>query len=183
MLLVCLCAFLVVHTYYDDLADRQLTDNRDIYFNEVVFRTEFGSSSKTIRKWTRDIRIFVAGNPSDALSCELNKVIGELNELVSGIQLTLVDSEDKSNLIAFFGSGDGYLKFEPKAKPYIEELLGFVWLNWDSQSEIQFGSIFVDTVKTQSIERQRHIVREELTQALGIMNDSYRYPNSIFYDG
>jgi hypothetical protein len=30
---------------------------------------------------------------------------------------------------------------------------------------------------------QRSILREELTQSLGLYNDSWKYPNSIFYQG
>ncbi len=29
----------------------------------------------------------------------------------------------------------------------------------------------------------KHVLREELTQSLGLMNDSFKYKNSIFYQG
>ena len=31
------------------------------------------------------------------------------------------------------------------------------------------------------IQSQKHLLREELTQSLGLRNDSYTYPESIFY--
>ena len=34
----------------------------------------------------------------------------------------------------------------------------------------------------ETIRRRRHILREELTQVLGLINDSHRYPDSMFYE-
>ena len=105
----------------------------------------------------------------------------KLNGLVSGFQLKLVNSRDESNFVVYFGDGAGYLDIESNAKPYIQENRGFFWVYWNSDSELQSGSIFVDTERTENIVIQQHILREELTQALGIMNDSYNYADSIFY--
>jgi hypothetical protein len=33
------------------------------------------------------------------------------------------------------------------------------------------------------VEAQKSVLREELTQSLGLCNDSWEYPNSIFYQG
>ena len=33
------------------------------------------------------------------------------------------------------------------------------------------------------MKRQRHVIREEITQSLGLFNDTYDYPESIFYQG
>ena len=41
------------------------------------------------------------------------------------------------------------------------------------------ANLFV--LKTQAEIYRRHLLREELTQSLGLMNDSNQYPESIFY--
>ena len=41
--------------------------------------------------------------------------------------------------------------------------------------------IFIDTERANGLKRQKHLVREEVTQALGLMNDSPEYPDSMFY--
>ena len=47
-----------------------------------------------------------------------------------------------------------------------------------------FCITFVDLNRTVGeTEFQKHILREELTQSLGLFNDSEKYENSIFYDG
>ena len=40
--------------------------------------------------------------------------------------------------------------------------------------------MYVDTERCTSIDAQKHLLREELTQSLGLFNDSDKYPNSIF---
>ena len=35
----------------------------------------------------------------------------------------------------------------------------------------------------QGRKRQKHVIREEITQSLGFLNDTYDYPESIFYQG
>jgi hypothetical protein len=46
------------------------------------------------------------------------------------------------------------------------------------------GYCFVDMIKTgNDTEAQRSILREEITQSLGLCNDSWKYKNSVFYQG
>ena len=40
--------------------------------------------------------------------------------------------------------------------------------------------MYVDIYRANDQE-QKHLLREELTQSLGLFNDSYKYPESIFY--
>lgn len=42
-------------------------------------------------------------------------------------------------------------------------------------------AIFIDTERANGLKQQKHLVREEVTQALGLMNDSPEYPDSMFY--
>jgi hypothetical protein len=40
--------------------------------------------------------------------------------------------------------------------------------------------MYVDIVRANAVE-QKHLLREELTQSLGLAKDSNKYPESIFY--
>jgi hypothetical protein len=40
--------------------------------------------------------------------------------------------------------------------------------------------MYVDIYRCTKLDGQKHLLREELTQALGLFNDSYKYDNSIF---
>ena len=48
---------------------------------------------------------------------------------------------------------------------------------------IEMSLIFIDTKRTWDDNQRKDILREELTQALGFGQDSYLYPNSVFYQG
>jgi len=50
-------------------------------------------------------------------------------------------------------------------------------------NQIDMSLAFVDTERTSNNSQRKHILREEITQSLGFGNDSYRYPESIFYQG
>jgi hypothetical protein len=44
--------------------------------------------------------------------------------------------------------------------------------------------MYVDVERTSfNYDAQKHLLREELTQSLGLLNDSWKYPESIFYQG
>ena len=58
--------------------------------------------------------------------------------------------------------------------------MGFFWGWWDNTGAIYKGKVLIAADGISQQERS-HLIREELTQSLGIMNDSYRYKDSIFY--
>ncbi|NOQ36649.1 MAG: DUF2927 domain-containing protein [Methylococcaceae bacterium] len=157
--------------------------NHDVieYFNELAFGSEFGGESKRCSKWATNMKIFVAGKPPAYLDKELDKIIKEINTLISPIKLLRVNSKRESNYIIFFGSGEGYTNIEPKAKAYIDENWGLFWVYSNRNNEIFRGTMYVDIFRTKNKNAQKHLLREELTQSLGIMNDSYKYSDSMFY--
>jgi hypothetical protein len=161
------------------------------YYNEIAAHSEYstdGVTSFTPKKWKTDIKIFVKGYDSIACS-ELIKVVSELNELIDSIEINIVDNESESNLIAFFGWFLDYDKLEPLAEPYTGSNHGLACLYPGTNDDFIKGSIYVDVVRCgwfpteQSVILKKHLVREELTQALGLLNDSMKYPDSIFYEG
>jgi hypothetical protein len=54
----------------------------------------------------------------------------------------------------------------------------------EEEEEVAEGLMYVDVTRASNDENaQKHLLREELTQSLGLFNDSYKYDNSIFYQG
>lgn len=172
----------------------QETDEPDIiqkspeahdYFKEIAFKGEFGDNqSEHIKKWTKDIRFFVMGDPSEPLLDELDRVVNELNAMIQAPQLIQTNHEQEANYRIFFGSGSEYAEeIESNASPYIDDNYGFTWIYWNSAFEITRGSMYVDIYRTETLDEKKHLLREELTQSLGLLNDSEQYPESIFYQG
>lgn len=147
------------------------------YFMEVALGAEYGQeATPRIRKWNRDIRIQVFGRPTPADLSTLQAVIRELNALVKGaIRLQLVDRNP--NLTLHFAPESQFRQLEPA---YVPVNFGFFVTRWNHRGQIDRANILIATTGITQTERS-HLICEELTQSLGLMRDSYRYADSMFY--
>lgn len=151
------------------------------YFLEVGFGNEFRPSFDNLRKWTEDIKIFVPDTTYSELMNELEQIIDEINDLSSTIKLQRVYSQSESNYIVFFGNANTYVnQYEGKAANWVTNNYGLFFTYWDD-FEIFRGTMYVDVTRTEGIDCQKHLLREELTQSLGLMNDTNGYENSVFH--
>lgn len=150
------------------------------YFKDIALGFEFGNFSRITRKWDVDMKIFVEGSISNILSLELNQIIAELNELVSdGFEIRIVDQASEANYILFLGTGDEYAEMYPDIADLVETNLGLFTVFWDDLDQLNSGRMYVD-IERANTTIQRHLLREELTQSLGLARDSDRYLESIF---
>ena len=151
------------------------------YFIEIAFGSEFAGGFDYARKWNSDMKVYLPDTVYDYLNEELELIINELNPLLQGMQITQVDNRDEANYIIYFGDRFTYVNdFEPNATDYVASNWGLFYIYWDNWV-INRGSMYVDVIRTLDRDCQKHLLREELTQSLGLMNDSYRYPDSMFY--
>ncbi|MGB3616342.1 MAG: DUF2927 domain-containing protein [Elainellaceae cyanobacterium] len=154
------------------------------YFREIAFGNEFGDNSQHIRKWTEDITIRVHGRPTSRDRNTLDTVVNELNDLIGryskGVQAYELNDWDtrQASLNIYFVPHLEFSNYEPNYQP---GNLGFAYVNW-KQDRIYKGQILISTTDITQAERS-HLIREELTQSLGLLQDSNRYEDSIFYQG
>jgi len=151
------------------------------YFEEIAFGSEFGSSNQNLRKWQTDVKIFVTGDVPNHLALELTRIIEELNHLQQEIKIYRVNTKEQANYVMYLGDAKGYEQIEPHAKSKTKDNWGLFWVYWNNQNAIYKASMYVDIQRTKSTQAQKHLLREELTQSLGLMNDSYRFKDSIFF--
>ncbi len=146
------------------------------YFSEIALGAEFGDEIPVIKKWNQNIRIKIEGEPTSEDLEIINDIIVDLNELISGIKIKLV--EKKENLTITFSPESDFGSIDQN---YIPTNYGFFWALWhDDNYVIYNASILVSSAEITQNERS-HLIREELTQSLGLMNDSGKYIDSIFY--
>ena len=73
------------------------------YFLEVALGPQYGESSPLIRKWDKDLRIKVNGNPTENDIKYLNQVINELNILLQNkIKINGVCNIQRKPIFMFF---------------------------------------------------------------------------------
>lgn len=174
---------LLLGTHYFAIGDQSEQRRVLDYFNEVVYGSEFSGGDAVVRKWNNDICVYVIGDAPKYLVMELEEVIGELNGLIKPLKIKQVNDQTEASLTLFFGRGDEYASIEPRAKEHVAHNYGLFWVDWDENGVLTKASVYVDIYRAKSPRLQKHLLREELTQALGIMRDSYTHKDSIFYQG
>jgi len=184
-------SFLVFLLVYTNV----LTQNYEVntYFNEIVSKNEFNNKT-SINKWNKDVKIFICDNTEDnlysknvdddvvVLKTELQKIVKELNEYINGITIEIVEVKDSANFLIYLGSDNWYNSCVTKSVNYTKNNLGLFLIS-KSNNVITKGTMYVDIYRTETINEKKHLLREELTQSLGFFNDSWSYPESIFYQG
>ena len=150
------------------------------YFTEIALGFEFSNSSKITRRWNTDLKVYLSGDDNPSLKAELDSIITELNNLITtNMSIYLVDEQVNSNFHIFLGSASDYVSIYPNSADLVESNWGLFFVNWDSSNYFYTGHMYVDTERADST-AQKHLLREEFTQSLGLANDSYKYSDSIF---
>ncbi len=151
----------------------QKFDEALTYFQEIAAFSEF-KGAKPITKWTKDVRIQVHGELTDSDRATLNDLLTFYNQIDGMPRLDLVESQPNVNL---------YFVPSKEMKQYIQDYvqgnLGFFEVFWNGGFEIYAATITISSDRTGLLDRN-HLIWEELSQCLGLMNDSYQYQNSIF---
>jgi hypothetical protein len=145
------------------------------YFEEIAFGTEYGGGSEVIHRWTDDVAVAVHGDLNEEDRANLCRVLFDINALVDTIDVSIVGSGQNVNL--YYAPQSDFKGIEPG---YVPGNLGFFYTWWDATGSMTEAKILIATDQVTQAERN-HLVREELTQILGLMKDSYAYPDSIFY--
>ncbi len=146
------------------------------YFMEVAMGSEYGLGNFAVRKWQTDIRFEVIGDPTLRDLEVLHDVVAELNHLI-GDHVTLSIVPADGNVKIHFIPHDEFHYYEPGGIVFYG---GFFWTWWNAVGEIHSGRIVIGADRiTQHV--RSHLIREEVTQVLGLMNDSEKYPDSIFF--
>ena len=147
------------------------------YFFEIAFGTEYGASQSLLHKWENNIGIKVNGTPTSADLDTLNQVVTELNSLVNSISLRIVDQNP--NIDIHFTTMGQFASIIPG---YVQGNMGYFSVWWNEIGAIYYANVLIASEGLSQQERS-HLIREELTQSLGIMKDSNRYKDSIFFQG
>ena len=164
-----------------DVPVKEFSPEAKEYFNKVAYGSEFDNGNTSLKKWNQDVKIYVVGDKRDYLMSELRSIVGELNGLMSTINVTIVSNKSDANLVVLFGSAQDYNEFDSGSIGYTDHNQG-LFIAYGSE-ELTYATMYVDVERTSTREGQMHLLREELTQSLGLCNDSYDYPESIFYQG
>lgn len=146
-----------------------------------------------IRRWHQNvIHISVLGHPTEQDWRVMRQVSTELSQL-TGMVMTLTEtsaqrinaqaSQHQPDIEIHFRPGTDFAQILPTYQPGNQ---GFAWVWWGEES-IEHATILIESreIAQQGVSptERSHLIREELTQSLGLMQDSWSQPDSIFYQG
>ncbi len=145
------------------------------YLTEVGLGSEFGNNPKVINKWNSPIRIQLHGSYTTADERELDSIISELTRL-TGLSITR-RAGNSANINIHFIPEENFHLVSPGYSQNSDQM-GIFQTFFEADNTIYKAII---AIQHDLRGRTRpHILREELTQSLGLMKDSHRCTNSIF---
>lgn len=162
--------FIIDHTRY--------TEDEIAYLEEIAFASEYGSSYDRVKKWNTDLRIGVRGHPDAAELQALEQVMQDANRLMEGVKM--VREDENPNVVMYFIPHKDFVKYT--SKELAKANWGLVTFQDGSEGVIQSAQVLIATDKGTPASRA-HLIREELTQGLGMAQDSWKYEDSVFYQG
>ncbi|MCA9390388.1 DUF2927 domain-containing protein [candidate division WWE3 bacterium] len=161
------------------IAVEHISDDLKNYFEEIVFGGEYGNVTSAITRWEQSyVTVETVGTIDDKSITCLNVVISDFNGLSETAQLQLASAN--ADIVMHFAPESSFKTIEPN---YVPINMGFFWAYWNTNSQIYDGTILIDNTDDLTDAERCHLIREELTQIMGPKNDSYRYEESIFYQG
>lgn len=167
---------------YGPKADRYVRQHLIDLLIEVALGAEYGSDIKLLKKWTTPMRLYVESDLSPELQATLFDVINEINVLCTdGFYIEQTTDSLSSNTYLYAGPALDFAKRFTQLTPLVENHNGLIHVAYNDAYEITRAVIYVDTQHTLLVE-QKHVLREELTQGMGLLNDLKYYPESIFYE-
>jgi len=155
------------------------------YLIEIAYGREFSQDATKLLRWEENIRIHleVEGDYENEIQEAFLEIVGELNSLTPSI--SIVPESRNPNYNVYVGPRSELSKINSYF--FVDSIntqgLVQVWKNPNNDSA-QFARAMVINDSSGSIRFQeiRNILQEEITQGLGLLNDSYKYPESIFYE-
>jgi hypothetical protein len=144
-------------------------------FERVAFSSEFGGQYRKGRliRWQGPIRVRLLGPDAEGFRPEIERQLAELRQL-SGLEIAFGESGSDAlpaGMTIEFSTSRGGTTFDPDAPCRT--------LIWESGFVIKRVQIFITPHPD---ELRRHCIVEELTQALGLADDSRAIRDSIFND-
>lgn len=151
------------------------------YYLEIGMSSEYanGNQINYVRKWTDPIRVYVGGYPREQDFALITRLFDALNGVYGFPGIDFCDDAGDANMAVSFLDPDDY--FPASFKAVGTEITDGYSTIWFDNGVITRAEIGIRTDLTDM--NKNHVILEEIVQALGLQNDSYLYPDSLYYQG
>jgi len=147
------------------------------YFFKIALGAEYGDDINVVTRWTKPVvTVRVNGKPGSAGRDCLDRVVSDFNKLTATTDLRLT-TEATADIRLHFAPVSRFKSLEPD---YVPGNDGFFHVDWAGDHTITDANILIRTTGISNRIRC-HLIREELTQSMGLMRDANDHPTSVFY--
>lgn len=159
------------------------------FLYETAYFQDDGEMLDSLIKWNNDVHIYLNGTflPDDSLL--VKNILKQLNELQLPIRLSLTKDSTHANMFIFFGDSSSIKKrFGPIFGSGFAGKFDLI----AHHSMIDTSLIFINNTavsysrcinKADSSIYRQAVQMNEIGNSLGIIGDSWLYPNSAFFEG
>ncbi|MEO0814855.1 MAG: DUF2927 domain-containing protein [Myxococcota bacterium] len=150
---------------------------------DVLLGVEFGDPTPISRRWAQAPTIsLMAGNGEHSVL--VNDVVAELNRFLEPVfepVERIQDDSDGADVRVYFVDLDRFDDIARRENTIVvPDNLGQFYIRWDETQTIFDAVVLIARDRLQGA-LLRHLVYEEITQALGPLNDSAFFQDSIFF--
>ena len=151
------------------------------YFLEVGLQAEYSEKSDTdfIKKWVTPIVVRTEGTPSEEDLSLIRSLFDRLNKVEGFPGIREQKGNEDANCVIRFLDYDEYAGYAEKAV-HDTATYGYALIRFRNGA-IEGSEIGIRNDLTRM--NKNHVILEEVIQSLGLQNDSYSYPDSLFYQG
>ena len=150
------------------------------YFNEVALNSEYGESAQRTSKWNKPMTLFISSDSVYPKQIEdIKQTVDLINNTIGNRMIEITNDSITANSHLYLCKKENLQKLNPEfASEVSEHSSGYFHFYW-TKFEIENALIFINTSTPYKIHKSA--ILEELTQCLGLANDSEKYTDSVFY--
>ena len=157
-------------------------------FYDIVMRAEFEQVRPVIRKWSRPLRIWIHSSAGDAeeqrwlLAMHFHQ-IGQITKL----PVEFVQKPEQANVRIYFADERhaariAHHEMSPVAVKQLNNSVCIGHIRYNRWAQITRGTVIIPVERAQNQGKLMPCVVEEVTQLLGLINDSKRFYPTVFSD-
>jgi hypothetical protein len=152
------------------------------YFKEIALKSEYGQYEECVVKWTGPMKLYIHQCADyEQQTRYIIEVVDKINGITkNNFNLQIVENREESNSIIYLCDQDSTEKLEKGLFDDVNEDFSGFSMVWYDNYQIYKSRIFINI--NYSLEWQKSTILEEITQSIGLMNDSNQYSKSIFYE-
>ena len=157
-------------------------------FYDIALQGEHERLRPVVRKWTQPLRVWVHSGAGDAeLQRWLLRMHFEQLSGIVGLPVEFVAQRETANVRVFFAAEQQARRIaademSPVAVRQIDHSVCLGQIRYNRRAEITHGTVIIPVERAEAAGKLVPCVVEEMTQMLGLINDSDRVTPTVFSD-